>query len=150
MLLFKILGLGVVFLVSAALGRLKSEKLRQRRDKLGEIIKALNRLCDLVRIGGYEIDELISLCFDSSVLSFEKGNFFICEEYLLKEDISLLKELFSGFGVSDKEGEAKRIKLFCSLLEDKHYNAEKNFSELGRLYRSVGLLSGLILCIFLM
>ena len=150
MLLFKISGLLVVFLVSASLGLLKSESLKLRCDRLEKIVKSLNRLCELVRIGGYEIDELISVCFDSNIINSEKGNFFICEEYLLKEDIDILREFFNGFGVTDKEGEVKRIKLFCSLLEGKHRDAQKAFLELGRLYRSVGLMGGLILCIFLM
>lgn len=150
MLLFKILGLAVIFGVSAAFGILKADGLKHRCDRLSGIIKSLNHLADLVRIGGYEIDELISICFESDILSFKKGNFLICEEYLLKEDISLLREFFLGFGVSDKEGEYERIRLFCALLEPRFAEAQKSYSEQGRLYRSVGLLGGLILCIFLM
>ena len=150
MLLFKISGLLVVFLVAASLGLLKSESLKLRCDRLEKIVKSLNRLCELVRIGGYEIDELISVCFDSNIINSEKGNFFICEEYLLKEDIGLLREFFNGFGVSDKEGEAKRIELFCTLLNAKYQDAQKTFLELGRLYRSVGIMSGIIICIFFM
>lgn len=148
--LFKISGLIFVFGACALSGLLKAENLKRRSQRLEEILKSLSRLGELVRIGGYEITELINLCFDSKVIKNRDGNFFISEEYLLKEDTALLKDFFGGFGTADKEGEYERTRLYYSLLKQQYTAALRSYSELGRLYCTLGLLGGLILCIFLM
>lgn len=150
MLLFKIFGLLFIFSVCAVLGVLKSDSLKRRGERLQDILKSLSRLSELIRMGNYEMDELVSICFDSSVISVSCGKFRLKEEYLLKEDVTLLRDFFADFGMTDKESEYERTKFYYSLLKAQHSTALKVHSELGRLYRSIGFMGGLILCIFLM
>ena len=134
----------------AVLGVLKSDSLKRRGERLQDILKSLSRLSELIRMGNYEMDELVSICFDSSVISVSCGKCRLKEEYLLKEDVTLLRDFFADFGMTDKESEYERTKLYYSLLKAQHSTALKVHSELGRLYRSIGFMGGLILCIFLM
>ena len=150
MLLFKLLGLALIFTVCFASGFLKAESLKKRSDKLQEILKALNRLGELIRMGNYEIGELVGLCFKPSQATAENGKIKLSKEYLLKEDIKILEDFFTDFGVADRSAEYERTKLFYSLLESQHSAAAGVYGQLGRLYRSIGLMGGLILCIFLM
>ena len=150
MLLFKALGLALVFGVCMLFGILKAEALKKRSERLQKIIKALNRLGELVRMGSYEIGELIKLCFKLDAVWLEKNCIRFSKDYLLKEDIKILEDFFVGFGMADRDAEYERTKLFYALLENQYSAAAEVYSRLGRLYRSIGVMGGLILCIFLM
>lgn len=150
MLLFKILGLLLILGVCVVSGFLKADVLKKRSEKLQKNLEALNRLGELVRIGSYEIEELVMLCFSADTVAVEKGHIKLSGEYLLKEDIKILEDFFRGFGMADREAEYERTKLFYSLLENQYSAALGVYGKLGRLYRSIGFMGGLILCIFLM
>lgn len=150
MWLFKALGLLFLFTACAMFGFLKSESLKKRKIALGVFIKALSQIAELVRIGTYEIEELCRLCFETSFVKMENGApKLLCEE-LADSDKELIEEYFKGFGLTDTESEYKRTKLYISLLEQQYSSAAELYSKQGGLYRSVGLMGGLILCIFFM
>ncbi len=150
MWLFKILGLLFLFTVCTVLGFIKSEALKKRTMALSVFIKALSQIAELVRIGTYELDELCRLCFENSFVTMENGRPKILCEHLLPADKELLDEYFKGFGITDTESEYKRTRLYISMLEQQHSSAAELYSKQGGLYRSVGLMGGLIICIFFM
>ena len=150
MWLFKPLGLLLILSVCSCVGLLKSENLKHQTSDLAEFIKALSRLSELVRIGNYEIDELVSICFKKSLGFFRNGEFIITATSLSDTQNKLIKEFFIGFGFSDTEGEFSRAELYINMLRNEHAEALKQYSALGSLYRSVGFMSGLIICIFLL
>lgn len=150
MWLFKLLGLLIILTVCSGIGVLKSELLRKQADDLAELIKGLSQLSELVRIGNYEIDELVNICFKKSLGFFENGEFIINCHSLTEAQGKIIKEYFSGFGFSDTEGEHSRTELYINMLKNEQSEALKRYSALGSLYRSVGFMGGLIICIFLL
>lgn len=59
-----------------------------------------------------------------------------------------MKGFFKDIGMSDSKSEYERCELYITLLEAQISEAEKNYTELGKLYKSIGLLSGIFICIF--
>ena len=150
MWLFKLLGLSIILLVCSGFGILKSESLKQQSSDLAEFIKAFSQLSELIRIGNYEIDELVYICFKNNLGFLRNSEFIINCSSLSETQNKLIKEFFCGFGFSDTEGEHSRTVLYINQLKTEHEEALKRYATLGSLYRSVGFMGGLIICIFLL
>lgn len=69
---------------------------------------------------------------------------------LNKEDIEALKELGVSLGQTDLEGQIKNIRLVQSTLKNQLENAKEEKLKNYKLYRNMGVLSGLILIIILL
>ena len=69
--------------------------------------------------------------------------------FLKEEDTALLKELFNGIGFVDRESEIKRISFYKTLFEKQLQGAEQSANEQCKLYNSLGVLTGISICIFL-
>lgn len=150
MWLFKISGLLLILAVCSCLGLLKSENLKRQSSDLAEFIKSLSRLSELVRIGNYEIDELVNICFKKNLGFLQNGKFSITSSVLSDAQSRIINEFFEGFGFSDTEGEHNRTELYIKMLKNEQKEALERYSTLGSLYRSVGFMGGLIICIFLL
>lgn len=147
MLLFKISGLLLILTVCSALGILKAESLKIRCKSLEETIKALISLSERIKVGCYERDELIYSCFGNRLIIDSDCNIKLLELQLNDGDFKLLNEFFKGFGMTDRNSEYERAVLYCSLLKERYSSAKKIHSELSRLYCTIGIMSGIILCI---
>ncbi len=148
MWLFKILGLAAVFFVCSAWGFLKAEDMKQRERKLNQLLKSFSHMQELVRMGGYELEELCKLCFEPNLIIENNGCAGLKTERLAADDVKLIDDFFEGFGLGDAKAECERIKLFITLLGQHRDNAAELYETRGRLYRSVGVMGGLIICIF--
>ncbi len=69
---------------------------------------------------------------------------------LNKEDIEIIKELGISLGQVDVEGQLKSIKLVYNSLKNQLENAKEDNNKNFKLYRNMGVLSGLIIMIILL
>ena len=137
-LLFKISGFILIILTTTAIGFLKSNTLNIRYKKLCNLKGAISDLKQRIRMGCGEIDKLVSISFKD-----------LTDYYgLEKNDIKLIETFFKEIGMLDTESECERCDLYISLLDTQIINAQKNCQELGKLYKSIGFMSGLFFCIF--
>ncbi len=141
MLLFKILGFLATILATYSFGYLKSHQLHLRSKKLHSIKKGLISLKEQIRVGYGEIKNLLSSSFSEFPLD---------TAHLEKEDITLLNEFFKDIGMGDTVSECEKCELYINLLNLKIEEADQNHKELSKLYRSIGLLSGVFICIILL
>ena len=88
-----------------------------------------------------EIDKLIEVSFKN--VSDIYSN-------LDKSDCEIVKNFFKDIGMSDAKSEYERCELYISLLNTQIAEAEKNYTELGKLYKNIGFLSGVFICILLL
>ncbi len=146
MIIFKIVGLFAVFSVPCIYGFYKSYSVKKRCIKLKKLVVSLAKISEYIRIEKYEKNRLFKRCFDASLLNADLE--FNCE-YLLKEDISLLNEFLDNFGAGDRKNEYERTCVYINLFERLSEKAEFETEKLSRLYSSLGVLTGLSLCIFL-
>lgn len=149
MSLIKIFGLCLIFFSCSFFGFYKSNLLVKRTRKLNELCISLEKLCSLLKFGTNELDSIIPKAFkDEMLYNSEKGLIFD-KSYLLKEDSEILERFIKDIGMGDLETELNRISLYKSLLEKQGSGAEEDYKRLFKLYNSVGVLSGLAICIFL-
>ncbi len=138
-LLFKAVGFVLIILTTSALGFLKANLLNMRYKKLVSLKNAITDLKQRIRLTHNEIDKLIAICFKNIPDLYSN---------LEKSDIEIIKSFFEGVGQSDTSSECERCELYISLLDTQISDAKKNYTELNKLYKSVGFLSGVFICIF--
>lgn len=137
--LFKLSGFTLIILTTYIAGYLKSNSLNLRRKKLIAIKSAINDLKQRIRLSHTEIDKLISVSF-KDILDIYSN--------LEKRDIEIIKDFFNDIGMSDSKAEYERCELYISLINTQIAEAEKNYTDLSKLYKSIGFLSGIFICIF--
>ena len=131
-LLFKLTGFVLIIFTTCSIGFLKSAELGSRHKKLQSIQKSIIELKERIRMGGGEIDRLLRLSFPEYPINYN---------HLEKEDIEIL---------SDTKTEYERCELYINLLKNKTEEANSKYRETARLYKNIGLLSGIFICIFLL
>ena len=138
-LLFKIIGFALIITTCGAIGFLKANTLNARTKKLHSLQKSVTMFKQLLRLGGGETDKLIARCFDSYPIDYT---------FLLEEDRRAIESLINEIGMLDSESACNRCDITLALLDALYADALKNYRELGKLYKSVGALFGIFICIF--
>ena len=142
MMILKIAGLTFILLSCSAVGLIKADALKKRSHRLESICLSLEKLYQLVENSPLEAAELISLSFG---VRNPKEN----TAYLKPEDTELLNRFLGEFGMGDREKECRNISLYKTIFEKQLSEAEENSNRLYKLYNSLGFLTGLVICIFL-
>ena len=134
--LFKITGFILVIFTTSAIGFLKANELNLRFRKLTDLYKAIK---EGIRLHGGDVQRLINLSF---------AEFPINTAHLKKEDIAIIDDFFENLGAQDTVAEYERCELYINLLKAQADKAQKQHLELNRLYKNIGVLSGILICIF--
>ncbi len=138
-LLFKLLGFALIVLTTTAIGFLKSNSLNMRHKKLCSLKNAITDLKQRIRLSHGEIDKLIAVSFK------DIPDFY---SYLEKSDTQIVENFFKDIGMLDVKAECERCELYISLLDAQIIKAQKNYTELNKLYKSMGIMGGIFICIF--
>ena len=138
-LLFKFTGFALIIITSTTIGFFKANTLSLRAKRLQELVQCITQMKELIRLGGGEIDRLSEQCF---------GAFPIDYSHLTIEDSEITESLFKEISMLDTEAAYKRCDICLSLLEMRHSEALQKQRELGKLYKSIGALFGIFICIF--
>lgn len=146
MLIFKGIGLIIAFCVPSVYGFLKAYGVSKRNAKLKRFFLSISEISECIRIENTPKNALFSKHFGKELLN---ENYTLNTEFLKNEDITLLNEFFIGFGLKDKNSEYERTKLYLDRIKTVCENAREEKEQLCKLYSSLGVLSGLGLCIFL-
>lgn len=141
MLLFKISGLLLIIFTCYTIGFLKSNELKLRTQRLYGFQKGICELKERIRANTGEIDALIRTSFSEYPINYS---------HLEKEDVLILEDFFKNIGMSDTKAEYERCELYINLLKTKTEEANAKYRELSRLYKNLGLMSGIFICIFLL
>lgn len=136
---FKIAGFVIVIIATSAIGFLKSQQLKLRHKRLCAFRNGLLELKEHIRLGSGELERILKQSFDIDYTDFI---------HLEKEDIEILQDFFHKVGMSDSLAEAKRCELYINLLTPRIKSAKEKYAQLGKLYRNIGIMSGLFICIF--
>lgn len=137
--LFKLSGFVLIIVATYIMGSLKSNSLNLRRKKLIAIKNAINNLKQRIRLSNTEIDKLIAVSFEGIPDIYKD---------LENRDCEIIADFFKDLGMTDSKAEYERCEVYISLLNTQIAEAEKNYTELSKLYKSIGFLSGIFICIF--
>ena len=144
-ILIKITGLALVLSVSTAIGFLRAAALKTR------LFGLYLCMCDLkerIRLENDELRDVLKKSFNGQV-SETDGGFKISVNGILPEDEKLINEYFSSAGMSDPDAEYERAQLYASLVKKQHSAAAANSAQLCKLYKTIGFMAGIFICIFL-
>lgn len=165
--MIKIIGTVIVVAVGTAIGLLKSRSLSLRVKFLEEFLSFITYMETEIRYSSdslYQIINRFSSTNESSLnfLSYctEKSHTFsdewnesikkISSEVGLKEtDIKLIKEFGAGLGISDIDGQIAHCEVNKTHLKSRLSDAIEERNKKGRLYRMLGICSGLTLALIL-
>ncbi len=139
-LLFKVTGFLLIIFTTTAIGFIKSGELNMRYKKLCTIQQGIHNLKERIRLHSGEIDRLIALSFSEYPINYK---------YLEKDECEIIDDFFANLGMSDTDAEYKRCELYINMINNKADEALKKHRELSRLYKSIGVMSGIFICIFL-
>ena len=145
--LFKLCGSVMVVAASFTAGYMKSYELRQRRRRLADLCRGLTSLKERIRMGGGEIERLVTESFKNGLIKAD-GGFSVDGRWLDEKDVALIYEYLTDIGMTDSESEYNRTELYIKLLSKNRDEAEEKCVELCRVYNAAGLLGGIFICIF--
>lgn len=148
MLTLKILGLLTIFSVSSILGFLKSSVLYNRSQKLLDFLKGMDFLAERIKMNSGEISELLKISFKEGLLTKTDNEISVNSDYLKKEDISPINEFLNNLGMGDIKSEYERIKAYKTIIKLQYETARNDCLNLCKLYKTLGVLTGVFLCIF--
>lgn len=148
MWLFKASGMFLIFAVCTALGFLKAATLKKRAEKLLGFSRSVAELGERIRSGGGEIKGLLAVCFSDGMLNIKEDGLSVDGSFLKKEDTALIEEFFGALGMNDIHSEYERTLAYSELIKARYAEADAEYREQSKLYRSIGLLSGIFICIF--
>lgn len=138
-LLFKILGLLFILTVSTAFGFLKAAALKKRQNQLLQIKNGLLKLKEQLRMRSGNKQILLNNCFP-----------FLEELITLKyEDKTLWNNFLADFGKGDTKQEHDRCESYIALFDNAFRQARNEYNEQQKLYKCLGVLSGIFICIFI-
>lgn len=138
-LLIKIAGFVLIILATSAIGFSKANQLNLRHKKLCNLIKEISVLKEYIRLHGGEAETLFKKCFSEYPVN--------CS-FLNKGDIEITEDFFENIGLCDTKTEYERCELYIDLLKLRANDAKASYDQLNRLYKSIGVLSGILICIF--
>jgi len=101
-------------------------------------------------MGASEITELLKISFKEGLITYEESRFFVNNDYLKTEDIEPINEFLAKLGMGDTDSEYERIKAYKAIIELQHKAAESDCLNLCKLYKTLGVLTGVFICIFLL
>ena len=138
----------LIFLVCGTAGYIKAAAVLKRKHSLATVCRCLTDMKNRLRYEGNERLRLISEAFSGSgLLEISNGEIIILPCGLSENDCSVLYNLFDSFGSGDLNSEIERIELFLSVFEQKRQDADTNASQQVKLYRTLGICAGAVICL---
>lgn len=147
----KIIGIIGVVLSLSGFGFLKASLLSRRVSKLRLILEGLQILTELISYSGEEIERALIKSFPSCAFITIKNRRAVCEDMeLTAEDKRIINDMFSRLGSGEREVELNRIELCRGLIELQLKSAQDEYSQKSKIYKALGVCSGLAVGIFIL
>lgn len=162
--MFRIIGAVMIIFAGSMIGFLKSDSLKKRAECLDRIISGLNLLETDISYGKTELSGSLSAIGESHKIEIFKTvaknlskdgiksaitQALEGEEFLLEGDKVHILALGEILGLTDSTTQSGAIKRAVLSLSEGKKNAQEEYAKLGRLYRSCGVLGGILGAIIL-
>ncbi len=146
----KIAGLILIFSVCSAFGFMKSSNLKKRENYLEALIRCMEELGQRMRYDGSNKEKLINQTFVvENLFTFSGEKAVFPESYCDTDTENILCDFLNAFGKGDIESELKRVELCKLSLERRYLSSQKASSEMGKIYRTMGMSVGAVVCLLL-
>ena len=164
----KIILLGFILLGSSLIGVMISNKYKNRTTELYELKKALNHFKSKIEYTyepikeifldiSYNTIENISNIFNNAAIKLDElsaedawiYSISTSRNYLNKDDIEIIKDFGKTLGQTDIQRQLNKTKLTLEFLEGQIQNAEIEQNKNEKLYKTLGIITGMGLVIVL-
>ncbi len=152
MLTLKLIGVIILSVTGLLSGKALVERLKKRADKLDWYYKAVLQIGNSIGGTANEISSIIksiSGYSDYLTLRFPFA-LEINKEHLKSEEILSITEFFEGIGNSEVEAEVERCKMYANIIREHYLSAKNEYNQKNKLYKMLGLFSGLSIAIIIM
>lgn len=162
-MIFKMAGFIMIALCGGLIGNYYSDKLRKRKESCTETLQIINRISTLIRYRELNVYEIAAelqtwLSYKNTEFVYSLPCEFSCEENFhetwkkaIESDVSLgdnekniLTSLGNELGTSDTEGQLAILETAKIRLSQLQEIRSEEYTKKGKLYRSVGLLTGVM------
>lgn len=152
MFLIKLIGATILSLTGMFMGINSVNKLKKRADSLDWFYKSLLEIATRISVSAAELsDIIISLYgYENYLKIYKPFKLEITTPYLKSGDKEILVEFFSSLGLGDIHSETKRCELYSKIIEERYKSAKSEYLQKSKLYKMLGLFSGLSLAIIIM
>lgn len=158
----KVLGALLVILSGLLLGMSQALRLRKREQLLLEWKRLMGRMKTEILYSSRPLSQILREQSDSPFCtlavcesSFDENPGGALErsgKALLREqgDLELYLSFARGLGASDTQGQLEHLELYSGMLESRLEDSRVNRAEKSRLYVSLGLFGGLLVCMVIL
>lgn len=161
-MILRFAGVFLIIIFFFALGLKASDRLKKYCESCNLIEEALNQIAVMIRYRSFNIYIISSELKKSTSLSklefikklpekFDSQNFFDIwcnavesDSLIGEEEKKLLKSFGENFGTSDIEGQLSNIDMIKEKLNIISEKRRSEYEKKGKLYRSIGLLAGIM------
>ncbi len=152
MLIIKIFGLIILSLTGLMVGSKQVARLKKRSDALYWFSSNILLIGEHIRGTAEEVYDIVNtLCGKENYITLEHPfKVKIKDSFLDAYDLDALYEFFGELGRLDSEAEIKRCELYSSIISDRYKRAHKEYLDKNKLYKMLGLFSGLSVAIIIM
>lgn len=162
--MLRIIGAAMIIFAGSMIGFLKSDRLKKREECIDRIISGLNLLETDISYGKTDLyGALFAIGEAHNIGMFKtmaknlskdgiKGATRLAlekEEFLLQRDKAPIFTLGDNLGQTDSKTQSGAIKRAVLSLSEGKKNAQEEYARLGKLYRSCGVLGGILGAIIL-
>ncbi len=141
----KLLGCIIVIGTLGAVGIKAAEKLKARVKILLELIGAIDRIAQYIKLENEDIESILSRTLPKGITFDAEGVIAENRIAVSGEDISLLNEFLGQLGMGDKVSETVKCSSYKQLFIKQREEAERDVEEKYRLYSTIGFICGIIL-----
>lgn len=144
-----------MFILSTGTGIYLSSRLDKRVRLLEELIVKLDEAETMIRCCSTDISDVFAVFkelqqFTDCSCNSNNMNSALQKLYILDEsDKEILSNVFRKLGRSDTDGQLSMLEMNRKLLESRLEKARADYLQKGRMYRSVGILSGIGIAVIL-
>ncbi len=148
----KILGAVFLCITGTATGINALTRLKKRADALDWYYKAAAQIGSRISGTAAELYDIIGNLYGKSEYLNISRPFKIGfkGDFLFAEDRQIIMEFFSCLGEGDIEAEVRRCEMYSGILFERYKSAKKEYLEKSKLYKMLGLFSGLAVAIIIM
>lgn len=138
--------------VGLLLGTNQVTRLRRRSDALYWFSTNIVFIGEHIRNTATEIYDIVNSLYgkEEHLTLLRPFKIEIRNDFLNKDDLLTLNEFFRSLGSLDSESEIKRCQMYGKIIENRYKAAQKDYQEKNRLYKMLGLFSGLSIAIIIM
>lgn len=148
-MIVKLIGAASVIIAGTYIGFDKSAVLEKRLSTLRNILRMFDETEILMNYGAFTTGEILERLSESECFEKIINKDSSVTRCLAEDEKMLINEYFSQLGTTDLQGQLSALKMYKTAFAEKFNDLKAVKNEKCRLYRTMGILAALFVCVIL-